>query len=122
MTTTSQVHTTAWWRPRATPTEDPVQDARLAAHARRVAPTRANVIAFRALIAFTVILLLSPQAWFPVLGQLRIAFVAAIVAIGAFLMDRVVRRDGAAPVTAEIGIALMLVAWNALGEAFFIFL
>ena len=111
MTTTSQVHTTAWWRPRATPTEDPVQDARLAAHARRVAPTRANVIAFRALIAFTVILLLSPQAWFPVLGQLRIAFVAAIVAIGAFLMDRVVRRDGAAPVTAEIGIALMLVAW-----------
>jgi O-antigen ligase len=111
VTTTSQVHPTAWWRPRATPTADPVRDARLAAHARRVAPTRANVIAFRALIAFTVILLLSPQAWFPVLGQLRIAFVAAIVAIGAFLMDRVVRRDGAAALTAEIGIALMLVAW-----------
>ena len=34
----------------------------------------------RALVAFTVILLLSPQAWFPALGQLRIAFVAAVVA------------------------------------------
>ena len=68
-------------------------------------------MAFRALVAFTAILLLSPQAWFPVLGQLRIAFVAAAVAIGAHLMDRLVRRDSAPPFNAEIGIALLLVAW-----------
>jgi probable O-glycosylation ligase (exosortase A-associated) len=73
--------------------------------------TVANVVAFRALVAFTVILLLSPQAWFPVLGELRIAFVAATITIGAHLLDRLVRRGAAPPFNAEIGIALMLVAW-----------
>jgi probable O-glycosylation ligase (exosortase A-associated) len=73
--------------------------------------TTANAVAFRALVAFTAILLLSPQAWFPVLGQLRIAFVAATVAIGAHLLDRLVRRGSAPPFNAEIGIALLLVAW-----------
>src|SRR5688572_6278698 len=71
----------------------------------------ANVVAFRALIAFTAILLLSPQAWFPVLGQLRIAFVAAAVAIGAYLLDRLVRHGAIPKLNAEVGIALMLVAW-----------
>jgi probable O-glycosylation ligase (exosortase A-associated) len=71
----------------------------------------ANTVAFRALVAFTAILLLSPQAWFPVLGHLRIAFVAAAVAIAAHLLDRLVRRGAAPPFNAEIGIALLLVAW-----------
>jgi probable O-glycosylation ligase (exosortase A-associated) len=71
----------------------------------------ANTVAFRALVAFTAILLLSPQAWFPVLGRLRIAFVAAVLAIGAHLLDRLVRRRAAPPFNAEIGIAVLLVAW-----------
>jgi O-antigen ligase len=71
----------------------------------------ANVVAFRALVAFTVILLLSPQAWFPVLGQFRIAFVAATITIGAHLLDRLVRRDAPPPFSPEIGVALILVAW-----------
>jgi probable O-glycosylation ligase (exosortase A-associated) len=71
----------------------------------------ANTVAFRALVAFTVILLLSPQAWFPLLAQLRIAFVAAAVAIGAHLLDRLVRRDSAPPFNSELGVALLLVAW-----------
>jgi O-antigen ligase len=71
----------------------------------------ANTVAFRALVAFTAILLLSPQAWFPVLGRLRIAFVAAVLAIGAHLLDRLVRRRAAPPFNAEIGIAILLVAW-----------
>ena len=70
-----------------------------------------NQLAFRALVAFTAILLLSPQAWFPVLGALRIAFLAAGVAIAAYLVDRLVRRDSAPPFNAEISIALILVAW-----------
>jgi O-antigen ligase len=96
---TLPVQAAVWWRPQATST------------ARTATPTAASTVAFRALVAFTVILLLSPQAWIPMLGQLRIAFVAATLAIGAHLLDRIVRRDGAPPVTAEIGIALMLVAW-----------
>lgn len=99
MSATLPVHAAAWWRPQRTP----------AAKTAAVAPV--NVLAFRALVAFTAILLLSPQAWFPVLGQLRIAFLAAAVAIGAHLLDRIVRRDSAPPFNAEIGVAVLLVAW-----------
>ena len=66
-------------------------------------------MAFGALVAFTAILLLSPQAWFPILKAFRIAFLAA--GIG----DRRARRrtDGSQrSITAavpEIGIALTLV-------------
>jgi putative inorganic carbon (hco3(-)) transporter len=95
----AETHTAAWWRPQAAP------------HAGTAAVAPANAVAFRALVAFTVILLLSPQAWFPILGALRIAFVAAGVAIGAHLCDRIVRRDASPPFNAEIGIALLLVAW-----------
>ena len=99
MNAIAQVRTDAWWRPRAAP------------QAQTAAVARANVVAFNALVAFTAILLLSPQAWFPVLGSLRIAFLAAALAIGAHLMDRIVRRNSAPPVNAEVGLALMLVSW-----------
>ena len=113
MTSTSSIHAPAWWRPEAGHTV--TEAARVAAGASRSSsPTTANVVAFRALIAFTVILLLSPQAWFPVLGQLRIAFVAGIIAIGGYLVDRLVRRDSVPPLNAEVGIALLLVAWAAI--------
>jgi O-antigen ligase len=88
-----------WWRPVTAP--------------RRTAngASTADTIAFRALIAFTAILLLSPQAWFPVLGALRIAFLAAGVAIAAHLFDRMVRRQAAPPFNVEILLALLLVSW-----------
>ena len=94
----------AWWRPQAAPR----------AETAAVAPAgvaAANTLAFRALVAFTAILLLSPQAWFPVLGALRIAFLAAGLAIAAHLFDRMVRRDSAPPFNAEIALAVTLVAW-----------
>jgi probable O-glycosylation ligase (exosortase A-associated) len=97
--------TAAWWRPQAAP------QAKTAGVAAVPADVRANVMAFRALVAFTVILLLSPQAWFPVLGSLRIAFLAAGLAIGAHLTDRIVRRGSAPPPNAEIGLAVLLVSW-----------
>jgi O-antigen ligase len=71
----------------------------------------ANAVAFRALVAFTAILVLAPQAWFPILGTLRIAFLAAAAAIGAHLIDRIVRRDSAPPFNPEIALALGLVSW-----------
>ena len=104
MNNTLSVHSTAWWRPAPTPTSVGVQP-----RAARVGT--ANVVAFRALVAFTAILLLSPQAWFPVLGELRIAFVAAATAIGAYLIDRLVRQGDIPRFNAEVGIAVMLVAW-----------
>jgi O-antigen ligase len=112
--TTPSVHAAAWWRPQSARTrlrEDASARPARAENARRSTASTANVVAFRALVAFTVILLLSPQAWFPVLGQLRIAFVAATITIGAHLLDRLVRRDASPPFSPEIGIALILVAW-----------
>jgi O-antigen ligase len=109
VTTTSSVHTSGWWRPQATPAVSRFSGMNPAKAGHH--PSTADVVAFRALLAFTVILLLSPQAWFPVLGGMRIAFVAATCAIGAHLLDRMVRREAAPPFNAEIGIALLLVAW-----------
>jgi O-antigen ligase len=70
-----------------------------------------NTVAFRALVAFTAILVLSPQAWFPILGSLRIAFLAAGLAIGAHLFDRIVRREATPVFNTEIALAIALVTW-----------
>jgi probable O-glycosylation ligase (exosortase A-associated) len=71
-------------------------------------------VAFRALVAFTAILVLSPQAWFPILGPMRIAFLAAGLAIGAHLFDRIVRREATPVFNTEIALAVALVTWAVL--------
>jgi O-antigen ligase len=68
-------------------------------------------VAFAALVAFTAILLLSPQIWFPVLKLVRIAFVAAGIAIAAHVVERTAHRQPITPLSPEIGIALALVGW-----------
>ena len=106
MNATTQIHQAGWWRPQAAPQAETAGVAVAA-----VAPATANVVAFRALVAFTAILVLAPQAWFPILGTLRIAFLAAAVAIGGHLIDRIVRRDSAPPFNPEIALAVALVSW-----------
>ena len=69
-----------------------------------------SVTAFRAVLAFTVILLLSPQFWIPGLATLRIALLAAAAAIGAVLWDRV-RGVGSPTRDRELLIAGVLLAW-----------
>jgi O-antigen ligase len=90
-----------WWRPARRRT-------------RTHAPATVSSLAFGALVAFTAILLLSPQIWFPALGRLRIAFVAAAVAIGAHLADRMINAGKGLPISIEFTIALALVAWAVL--------
>jgi len=97
--------TVGWWRP-----QPKVQPQTYAGAATDEAV--GSRIAFRGLVAFTAILLLSPQAWFPVLGALRIAFLAAGLAIGAHIFDRIVRRDAAPPFNPEVALALLLVSWG----------
>lgn len=80
---------------------------------RSIAAPRSNV-AFYGLVAFTTILLLSPQIWFPVLGAFRIAFLAAGVAIGAHLLDRMTHAQDAPALPNEILVAVTLVAWAVL--------
>lgn len=68
-------------------------------------------MAFVAVVAFTLVLLLSPQTWFPFLGKLRIAFLTAGAA-GAFLLwDRLKRREPLLNLNREVIVALLLLTW-----------
>jgi len=71
-------------------------------------------VAFIALISFTVILLLSPQAWVPALKVVRIAFLAAGIAMAAHVVEQTIHRRPITPLSPEIGIALALVCWSVL--------
>jgi len=87
-----------WWRPEAG--VDAPSDA-----------TADVDVAFKALVAFTAILLVAPQEWFPVLKSLRIALVAATVSFVAYMFDSAVRKRATSTFAPEIGICLALVAW-----------
>jgi len=88
-----------WWRPQST--------------ARRVpASLTGSRTAFLALVFFTCVLLLSPQAWFPILKVIRIAFLAAGIAMAAHVLERTAHKQPITPMAPEIGIALALVAWS----------
>ena len=94
-----------WWRATA-PAETAVATA--------AAPPSDNTAAFAALVAFTMILLVSPQEWFPAIKSLRIALLAAGVAIAAHIAGRAFGRARALPVRREMAIALGLIIWAAL--------
>jgi probable O-glycosylation ligase (exosortase A-associated) len=91
-----------WWRP---------EPARVKADSALVPDSD---LAFKALVAFTAILLLAPQEWFPVLKSLRIALVAATVSFVAYMFDSAVQRRPVSTFTAEMGICLALVTWSIL--------
>jgi O-antigen ligase len=67
-------------------------------------------LAFGALVAFTVVLVLAPQEFFPVLGQVRIAFILATVAIAAHMVggSKSTPNSSTPP---EFTIAFCLVVW-----------
>src|ERR1051325_2804239 len=93
-----------WWRPGAetavaSPTREPIDREHLA---------------FGALVAFTIILLVSPQAWFPAIKSLRIALLAAMIAVTAHLGARAMGKTVALPFRREVAIALALILWAAL--------
>ena len=92
---------------------EPWWQTRRRSQALALAPAGSSV-AFGALVAFTAILLLSPQAWFPILKAFRIAFLAAGLAIAAHVVERTAHRRSITQLSPEIGIALTLVCWSIL--------
>lgn len=70
-----------------------------------------SAVAFSALVAFTVILLMAPQFIFPVLATLRIALLAAAVAVMAHVFHRFTRHQPVMKFTREMRIAAILAAW-----------
>ncbi|HYE86553.1 MAG TPA: O-antigen ligase family protein [Vicinamibacterales bacterium] len=97
-------HAQEWWRPATSAT----------ALERPVTIEDRERVAFGALIAFTFILLVSPQAWFPAIKSLRIALLAAGVAAAAHLAARAFGRAPAMPVRREMLLAIGLIGWAAL--------
>jgi O-antigen ligase len=98
-----------WWQPQA------IADAgrlRRVPSPRVAAALEGSRAAFYALVAFTFVLLLSPQAWFPVLKLIRIAFLAGGIAMAAHVMERTAHKQPITPLAPEIGIALALILWS----------
>lgn len=97
--------TVPWWR----------TDARARVASAAPAPVdETGRTAFGGLLAFTAILIVSPQAWFPVLGSLRVALVAAAVAIVAELLDRAMRHRPFRRTPTAFSLVLALVSWAVL--------
>ena len=96
-----------WWRPQATlasaiPATTPA-DADAAASS--------SPIPFWALMACTAMMLLSPHNYFPVLAPFRLAFLAAGVAIGSYVYDRLRRGQPLTILSPEIRFVGSLLGW-----------
>src|SRR5688500_14031705 len=101
-----------WWRSIPKRQSTVTRPARAGSH--RVALVSADTrgrTALHALVAFTAILILSPQAWVPILKVLRIALLAAGFAAAAHILDRTAHRKAITLASPEMALALALVAW-----------
>lgn len=95
-----------WWRPQAAPAE--FTDA---AAGEWKAPASDGKLPFRALMAFTFILIIAPQTFFPALASMRIALIAAGLAMLSFLFNRLVRHRPFVEFSREIKIVACLLGW-----------
>ncbi len=95
-----------WWRRQAGP-----------AAAANTAPGVSGDegrLPFRALMAFTFILIIAPQTFFPALASLRIALIAAGLATISFLYNRFMRRRPFVEFSREIVLVACLLVWAVL--------
>jgi O-antigen ligase len=100
-----------WWRPVPPPVGRAGTGDATSIAAGGTAP-------FVALLAFIIILLLAPQALFPVLSPFRLALLAAAGGIAAHALDRFLARQPISIVTREIVLATCLAAWAVVGVPF----
>jgi probable O-glycosylation ligase (exosortase A-associated) len=103
-----------WWRPNVVAryserTEHPVETAPDAA---------GSPVPFWAMMVFTFILLFAPQSYSPALASFRIALLTAIVAVIAYLIDRLRRGLPIMMHTREIWLAVCLSGWAAVTVPF----
>jgi len=104
-----------WWRPAPAPG--------VRSGVPRSVPTETGAkiggaTPFIALLAFTIILLLAPQALFPVLAPFRPALVAVVIGTAAHALDRFLGHQPISIVTREIVLVACLAAWAVLGVPF----
>ena len=90
----------SWWRPPLPERDMAVETAQGAA------------LPFWALMAFTLVLLLSPQAFVPALVPLHLAFLSAALAGGAYVAGQLLRRQRVLRLTQDMMLALALAGWS----------
>jgi O-antigen ligase len=66
---------------------------------------------FRALMAFTFVLILAPQSFVPALAPMRPGLLMAAIAITTYLIDRLVNSRPILSITPEIAVSAALLAW-----------
>ena len=81
-------------------------------HDEAVAIEPGAALPFWALIAFTFVLLLSPQDFVPVLAPLHLAFLSAALAGGVYVAGRLLRRHPVLRLTPDTVLALALAGWS----------
>jgi len=71
----------------------------------------ASTLAFKALVAFTAVMLLAPQIMFPPLAPFRPALLTAAIAVGAYALGRFLRHERLIAPTREFVLSILLVWW-----------
>jgi O-antigen ligase len=104
-----------WWRPVPAPVG---QSGARGAASIAAGETGGGTAPFVALLGFIIILLLAPQALFPVLAPFRLALLAAAGGIAMHALDRFFAHRPISIVTREIVLAGCLAAWAAVGVPF----
>ncbi len=105
MSRVEQIMTQEWWRP------GPVQPAVRQPTASTTQGSSRGTVAFRSLLAFLFVLLLSPQSLFTFLQPFRLAFVTAGIAVFAYLMYRMSAREPLVEATPAVKLVGLIVAW-----------
>lgn len=95
-----------WWRP----TEAAISPG-TAAPAQALPESRSSRLAFWALMAFTCLLLLSPQSFIPALGALHLPLLAAVAAGGTYVASCLGRGVSPFRLRPEVKLAAVLAAW-----------
>lgn len=93
-----------WWRP--------VSATRTAGPTMLAEEGRGGALPFRALLVFSAIMLVAPQAWLPVLKPLRPGLLSAIVALAAWSLDRFAAGRALSIWPREMTLLAALIAWS----------
>jgi O-antigen ligase len=92
-----------WWRPGSA--------AGSGAGGGSAAAIVPSSLPFAALMAFTAVLLLAPQTFVPALASLRPGLLTAAAALGAYVLDALLRRRRVVRWTREMALAAALAGW-----------
>jgi len=103
---TEEASTLEWWRP-----EPPPRQSRPGGDVHSPPDVADSRLAFWGVMAFTFVLLISPQSMVPALKPLRLAFVSAAGSVAALLVYRFRHGRPLALVTREMWIAAALAVW-----------